>query len=158
MTKKNYYPVVNTGGEIHPFASVEELWFWFINANQAQIDGAKYTAGLGAYNRPCQPSDILVVIDRLRRNRRLLWDHIKVLRCYGRRQLSPDPYHPKEARAATLWQEAMKIMETPMIDKGFIEQKTIWPEIAALEMSEEGQPIVFSMTSANDTQFSEFQK
>lgn len=156
MSKKNYYPTTASNQDIHPFQSVEELWFWFINANQALLDGAKYSAGLGLYNRPCQPADILIIVDRLRRNRRLLWDHIMVMSTYGRRQVSPDPYHHKEMRAATLWQEAMSVLEEVMIDKGFIAQQTDWPEIKIDHDFDEDQSAILSMTSANDAAFNEF--
>ncbi len=91
-----------------PFEDAQTAWFWFIMAQQARNEGARIAAGQGAFNRPCEPIDILKIVDRLYRNRRLIRDHLLVLRHYGRRQLAPDPYRVKEQRAHTIWCEAME--------------------------------------------------
>lgn len=157
MSKKNYYPVVNSADTIDKFSSVEDAWFWFITANQAFLDGARFGAGAGRHNRPCLPSDILTIVDRLRRTRRLLRDHIMVMRHYGTRQYAPDRYHPKEMRAATIWQEAMEVLEEVLIAKGIVEKAGDWPEMKPYQSDAEDYP-VFAMTSANDTVFTEFQR
>lgn len=36
-----------------PFASTEEAWFWFIQAQAARNDGARFSMGLGLVPRPC---------------------------------------------------------------------------------------------------------
>lgn len=100
-----------------PFETAQDAWFWFIDAQQAKDDGARITAGQGLVPRPCEPLDIFHVVDRLYRNRRLIWDHMLVLRHYGLRKMAPDPYRPKEAKAATLWGEAMERLEEAFIRK-----------------------------------------
>ncbi len=102
---------------IVPFDTVEEAWFWFILAQQAKVEGARYTAGLSITPRPCEPSDILKILNNLYRNRLLLWEHMLVLRHYGRRQLAPDPQRVKEVRAHKLWLEAMQRLEPALIRK-----------------------------------------
>ena len=94
-----------------PFYSAEETWFWFVQANQARLDGARYTAGAGGVRRPCEPVDILRILDRLYRTRRLMIDHLRVLRYYGQRQMPPERWRRSEAKAATLWAEAMRALE-----------------------------------------------
>ena len=42
-----------------PFESAQEAWFWFMAAQDAKNDGAKFVAGAGLYKRPCEPIDIL---------------------------------------------------------------------------------------------------
>ncbi len=108
-----------------PFNSVVEAWFWFIQAQQARNDGARIQAGLSLTERPCEPADILKILDRLYRNRMLLRDHLLVLRYYGRRQMQPDPYRVKEARAATIWKEAINRLEPVFIRKGIVRQKKV---------------------------------
>jgi len=104
MTSKKYSKKDNEKvGE--PFNSVEEAWFWFIQAQQARNEGARIQAGLSLTERPCEPADILKILDRLYRQRMLMRDHLLVLRHYGRRQMTPDPYRVKEARAATIWRK-----------------------------------------------------
>ena len=73
-----------------PFSSVEEAWFWFIQAQAARNDGARFAMGQGLVPRPCEPLDILKALDRLYRNRRLTMDHFIVLRHCGRRLMPPD--------------------------------------------------------------------
>ncbi len=113
----------SVGAHFVPFDSAEETWFWFIQAQQASLDGARFTAGLSLTPRPCEPIDILNILNRLYRNRLLLWDHMLVLRHYGRRQVPPDLHHVKEARAHTLWVEAMKKLEPVFIRRGIMHEK-----------------------------------
>ena len=106
-----------------PFKDAEEAWFWFIAAQEATKDGARFSAGLSLYPRPCEPIDILKVLDRLHRQRRLTRDHLLVLRHYGRRHLAPDPYRKKEARAYRLWAQALERMAEIFEKKGIIEKR-----------------------------------
>ena len=116
FSTKSAYRVKDTT----PFESAEEAWFWFINAQEAKNDGAKYVSGAGLYKRPCEPLDIMNVLDRLYRKRRLQRDHLLVLRHYGRRQVAPDRYRAQEVRACHLWNEAMDRIGDVLIAKGII--------------------------------------
>lgn len=107
QTEKNT-PKTGGGIETVPFESAEEAWFWFIQAQEARNDGARFVAGQSLYPRPCEPVDILKSLDRLYRHRRLPWDHLVVLRHYGRRRMPPDPHRVKEARAYQIWNEALE--------------------------------------------------
>lgn len=100
-----------------PFHTAEEAWFWFIQANQARLDGARYKSGEGSVARPCEPIDILRILDRLYRTRRLMMDHLRVLRYYGIRQMAPEKWRRSEMRAATLWAEGMRALEPVLIAK-----------------------------------------
>ncbi len=113
----------NLKDEAEPFEDVQQAWFWFINANQAKNDGAQIIAGEGLVQRPCEPNDILNILNRLYRNRRLLIDHLRVLRFYGVRMMPPDPYRPKEITASKLWDEAMDMLEEIFISKGIVQEK-----------------------------------
>lgn len=111
-----------------PFSNAEEAWFWFILAQQAKEEGARLVAGFSSSLRPCEPVDILNILNGLYRHRRLLMDHLLVLRHYGRRQLSPDPRRPKEARASVLWHEALSRLENIFIRKGIVGGAQSGPE------------------------------
>jgi hypothetical protein len=108
-----------------PFDTVEEAWFWFINAQEARVDGARFTAGLSLVPRPCEPIDILKVLDTLRRNRRLLMEHLLVLRHYGRRRMPPDARRIKEARAYKIWTEALTSIGEALERKGIVRGNVI---------------------------------
>ncbi len=107
--------------DVTPFETVEDVWFWFIAAQEAKNDGAKFISGAGLYKRPCEPVDILKILDRLYRNRILKREHLLVLRHYGRRKMSPDQFRSREKRAYHLWHEAMQHLEDAFAAKGIIE-------------------------------------
>lgn len=119
-TRDPYSPRPTPDIETVPFESAEEAWFWFIQAHGARCEGARLTMGMAAVPRPCEPVDILKVVDRLYRQRRLLRDHLHVLAHYGRRLMEPDPRRPKEQRACALWREAMDLMTPLLRAKGII--------------------------------------
>lgn len=121
MTTDIYTPRPSAHASTVPFADAEEAWFWFIQAQQARVEGARITAGAGLVPRPCEPIDILNVVSQLHRARRLLIDHILVLRHYGRRMMAPDPRRMKEMRAHGLWREALERIEPVLIRKGIVD-------------------------------------
>lgn len=113
-----------------PFDSAEEAWFWFIQAQQAKDEGARVTMGTSLIPRPCEPADIMNVLYRLYRQRRLLMDHMLVLRHYGRRMLPPDPQRIKEGRAYRLWSEAMDRLDSALEHKGIVIRTSHFMEAA----------------------------
>ena len=119
-SRERYTPKKQSIADVFPFESAEEAWLWFIAAQEARTDGARFTAGLGMLPRPCEPVDILKVVDGLYRHPRLLRDHILVLRHYGRRRLAPDDRRVKELRAHTLWNEALERIGAVLERKGIV--------------------------------------
>jgi len=112
-------PVSAVTGE--PFACAEEAWFWSVQAHDARAAGARVGAALGLVPRPCEPLDVLQVVDRLYRQRRLVRDHLCVLVHYGRRLMAPDPERGREARASTLWSEALALIGPALRTKGIVQ-------------------------------------
>ena len=125
QTDHKYPPKPSPETHTVPFESAVDAWFWFILAQQARNEGARYTSGLSLTPRPCEPTDILKVLDRLYRHRRLLRDHLLVLRHYGRRQMVPDPRRVKEVQAHTLWKEALERIEPVLVRKGIVRAKKL---------------------------------
>lgn len=119
MTRSSFVPRPQCGVPGVPFSSPEEVWFWFVQAYEARAAGARVIAGDGI-PRPCEPLDIMRIIDRLYRQRQLLRDHLCVLVHYGRRLLPPSPYHHREMRANSLWHEAFKRITPVLREKGII--------------------------------------
>ncbi len=103
-----------------PYEDAEQAFFSMVKGQEALAAGARVRAGLGIYQRPGGGLDIQIVIERLYRLRKLTMDHIQVLRHYGVRKLKPDPYRPKEARSAMLWDEAMNVISAELKTKGLI--------------------------------------
>lgn len=109
-----------------PFDSAEAAWFWFVQAQMARAEGAQIKSGAGLYQRPCEPVDICREVERLYRGRRLVIDHIKVLKHYGVRLMSPDPRRAKEKRAHFIWMEAMERLEEALVFKGIVKTTPAW--------------------------------
>ena len=128
--REPYTPKPVSSVETMAFSCAEEAWFWFIQAQAARNDGARFSVGLGLVARPCEPIDILKVVDRLYRQRRLVMDHLLVLRHYGRRLMPPDARRVKEVRAHGLWVEALERM-TPILErKGIVQPLSEWHPFA----------------------------
>jgi hypothetical protein len=104
-----------------PFASTEEAWFWFVQAQEARSAGARIVAGRGTVPRPCEPLDMMREIDRLYRQRKLIRDHLHVLVHYGRRLMAPDPERRLEIRASSLWREALAFLDPVLREKGIVQ-------------------------------------
>lgn len=124
-SKDGYAPHSHYEQDTVPFETAEDVRFWFIAAQAARNDGARLQAGASLTPRPCEPADILKILDRHHRNRRLMMDHLLVLRHYGKRKLSPDPRRSKEVRAFKLWQEALERIEPILVRKGIVRQKKL---------------------------------
>lgn len=106
--------------ETVPFETAECAWFWFIQAQQARNDGARIVMGLADVPRPCEPLDILKVVERLYRNRILIMDHLMILRHYGRRMMPPDARRVREMRAHKIWSEAFAHIAPILERKGIV--------------------------------------
>ncbi|MDB5412101.1 MAG: hypothetical protein JWR10_436 [Rubritepida sp.] len=96
-----------------PFTSAAEAWIWTMQALVARREGGRVDPGA----RPCEPDDVVKVLDRLYRNRRITLQHARVLRVWGERGLAPDDNHPGEAR---LWTEATHALDWPLRVKGIV--------------------------------------
>ena len=91
------YEVLRSEEAVCLFHSAEELWFWFIHAN-----------------------DIMQILNRVHRNRQLMIDHFRILSHYGNRGYAPDGRRPRESKAHTLWREAFRVLGPIFENKGFM--------------------------------------
>jgi hypothetical protein len=89
-----------------PFASPEQAWFWTMAALQARAQGTGRRSGAGVA-RNCDPDDVIRALDQLYRARRIDLLHARILRIWGERGQVPQATHPREARDAAIWREAM---------------------------------------------------
>lgn len=120
MRRRRLFPTPLQPLPGEPFADAQEAWFWFMQCHQARIEGARIVAGLAAVPRPCEPEEVLRIVDRLYRHRRLVRDHLMVLAHYGRRLMAPDPARASERRAAALWDEALRRLGGVLRQKGIV--------------------------------------
>ncbi len=106
-------------GEPQPFRSADAAWIWTMQMLSARSDGAGARFGAGGI-RPCDPDDVVKVLDRLYRQRRISLAHAHILRIYGERQVTPNPSVPSERGDHRMWQEAMRLMDQPLRSKGIV--------------------------------------
>lgn len=115
-----------------PFIDAEEAWFWFMACEKAKADGAKIERGHDNPVRSCLPTDIYVVVTRLRQQGILQAYHMIVLKAFGLRMMPPDPTvfgrngggeKRDERQASKWWNEAMDIIEVELRKKGIVEQR-----------------------------------
>ena len=60
-TRVSSHNVENT----EPFLTAQDAWFWFVDAQEARNAGARLVKGMRSRERPCEPVDILNVLDRV---------------------------------------------------------------------------------------------
>jgi hypothetical protein len=103
-----------------PFDSAEEAWFWFIRCQKMRSEGVKYRPATLMMPRPCEPVDVYCVAKKLHQVRRLTDLHLGALARFGMLECPPDPRNREEQLSATLWDEALDRMLTPLRIKGIV--------------------------------------
>ncbi|MFC4169574.1 hypothetical protein [Teichococcus aestuarii] len=128
-----------------PFPSVEEAWLWTMAALIARRDSAARPLRIAeAAARPGRPEDVLRILDRLYRQRRVTLAHLVVLRRQGERQAVPTPRRADgEAR---LWREAMAALAGPLRRIGLVEDRP--PEALAVASPTGGTPLCLAADAA----------
>jgi hypothetical protein len=113
-------PILASLAKAEPFASAEDAWFWTMSALIARRDGARLSAARGSVVRPCEPDDVVKVLDRLYRQRRIELQHARIMRIWGERGTAPSPRVPSERGDLRLWREAMDRLDFPLRQKGIV--------------------------------------
>ncbi len=104
-----------------PFIDAEEAWFWFMHSQRARIEGGCFRGAGGGPVRPCEPDDLYRAVMDLARRRVIGREHLKVLARFGFDDCPPDPRLDDQARAHSLWREALDRLTTVLAGKGIID-------------------------------------
>ena len=106
-----------------PFSSAEEAWFWAMEVMVARRNGGILAEkAANSTPRPCVPDDLVKMLDRLYRQRRLDLIHARVLRVWGERGTAPHP-NGSEREDHRHWTEAMLALDWPLRVKGIVVSK-----------------------------------
>jgi hypothetical protein len=100
-----------------PFRSATEAWWWYCASLRAREDGAVQRAGLAEEQRPCEPIDVIMAVDRLRGAGRLRQSHLKVLFHYGRILMPPAKHKTNDL---DLWHDALRALERELRNRGIV--------------------------------------
>lgn len=92
-----------------------------VDRQRAQADGARPKRG--SFERAGGGLDVQIAIEKLHRAGVIGMDHIRVIKHYGKRGLRPDEHHPKEKRAAMLWDEVMEQLGAQLHKKGLVDKQ-----------------------------------
>ena len=120
MTRRRYIPKKMINIPYVPFLNAEQAWFWYVRAQQARNDGARFEAAATEV-RPCDPDDMYRAVMGLVRHKRLDDEHIRVLTTYGINLSPPDPRIREQERAYRMWDEALDRLTTVLRKKGIVE-------------------------------------
>ena len=99
--------------------SVADVWFWTVGALKARRDGERSERG-GRSERPCEPDDVMLCLDRIYKKGWIGAGHLRVLGKWGERRRAPSAGHSQEAGEARLWGEAMAHLGFVLHRKGII--------------------------------------
>lgn len=102
-----------------PFRSASEAWLWTARMLAARRDGAGAAFGTGGV-RPCEPDDVLKVLDQLYRQQRITLAQAAVMRAWGDKDQQPTPAAGASASDISLWDAAMRAMDAPLRRKGIV--------------------------------------
>lgn len=91
-----------------PYHNVENVLFYFM-AQTVPYEGLA--------------KDIFDIINTAYRNRRLTKDHILIMRFYGEKGEIPRRARHREARACTIWKEAIDILKPAFINHGIVREQ-----------------------------------
>ena len=92
-----------------------------MHAQRARAEGGRFRGAAGGIARPCDPDDLYRAVMGLRRRRLIGRDHLKVLARFGYMDCPPDPRITDQARAHTLWRQALDRLTTVLKGKGIID-------------------------------------
>ncbi len=101
------------------FHSAEQMWFWFLYSRQIRNGFATGKPVPG--KRICEPLDIETLITRLYLSGTLDNDHLNVMKEFGDRRRPPHQHIWSENHAAAIWRDAMQILESAAVKRGWIE-------------------------------------
>lgn len=116
MFTKNYQKNLDNR-PVCPFGDAEEVWLWFCFCESSGDKGRSLGS---AVSRPCETSDVAVILKRLVREKKILQEHLKVLSRFGLAQLPPHPQSGDSAEECRLWREALDFFDPIFRVKGII--------------------------------------
>lgn len=117
MIKKSSYRADYRQSE--PFLTAEEAWMWCCWCEMHKYENGS-SSERSSVARPCESSDILIVLKRLVTTGQLNQAHVRVLSKFGLEQAPPHIAFGAGLEECRLWREALFVMEPVLIQKGIV--------------------------------------
>ena len=102
---------------IQYFENAEEVWFWFC---LCETTPKGHSGSMKRTMRPCETSDVAIIIKRLVLDKTLTQEHLKVLSMYGLKQFSPSEKCGDPLRHCFLWKQAFERLSNVFKIKGIV--------------------------------------
>ncbi len=103
------------------FQSAEQLWFWFLYARGVTRGLSHGTST--SFRRACELIDVETLITKLYLAGRLTDTHLAVMKKYGDMRRPPNPNAYSEYHESRNWTQAMQIIRTVAVTRGWIEKQ-----------------------------------
>ncbi len=100
------------------FQNAEQLWFWFTYSRAVQPE-LRHQYGRGT-RRVCELLDVESLITKLYLAGELTDEQLNVMKQFGDKRRAPHQYIWAENRAAALWRDAMRTINTAARIRGWI--------------------------------------
>ena len=117
MIKKNNV-VISDACPIRLFDTAEEAWMWFCFC---EMTPKSFKRSKNNSTRPCETSDIAIVVKRLFQQKILTQAHLKVLNLYGEKQTPPFEQMGDPKQHCQLWKQALQRVLKPLKMKGIVD-------------------------------------
>ena len=117
MKKYENYISILDERPVDLFENAEDVWFWFCFCESMPKSSCK---GDGLMVRPCETSDIAIIVKRLVQNKKLTQAHLKILSIYGLKQMIPYEKCGDPVSHCFLWKQAISVMSKVFEEKGLI--------------------------------------
>ena len=116
MFKSNNFMKIDNR-PIRFFDNAQEVWLWFCFCEMTPKSGSKSDCKT---TRPCETSDVAIIVKRLVRDKILTQEHLKVLSLYGLKQMPPYEKCGDPIQHCALWKQALQRILEPLKVKGIV--------------------------------------
>ncbi len=101
------------------FDTAEDAWLWFCFCEAMPRAGGSHNAEAV---RPCETSDIAIIVKRLAIMKILTQEHLKILTLYGLKQMPPIEKCGDPKKDCDLWKQALNLLLNAFRLKGIVDK------------------------------------
>lgn len=107
--------------DYEPFDNAEQVWFWFCGCLIARGSGLRSCNDYEGKPRNCEVADIYRIVKKMRLNRQITNRHLRTIMKWGNKEYPPHYDSRAKRSEIRLWDEAMRIFEFYLREKGIVQ-------------------------------------